>query len=197
MNYVRQFFASTLFFATLGMAIPLKAQTIQAVNVEGFRALPQEQSNWCWAASIQAVFLTKGLEISQNTIVSTAYGAPINRTAPGFDGTVKLLNSLVVDVNGGRWRVNAGAGATFPEGHWLLARLQSNEPVIIWFHDPYENHSIIINGGTYYSDGFGQILGWRSITAYDPYLDRNMTIDASNIPRFVYGTFEVDVQSLE
>jgi hypothetical protein len=183
------------FLLTIALsAFTLDAQSVEEIEVSGFEAEAQEQSNWCWAASIQSLFLTKGLVVDQTSIVTAAYGRPINATAPGFDGTLRLLNSVVVDVDGDAWYVRARAAANFPNAEWLLARFENDEPVMVWFRDPYANHSIVLHGGTYYTDRRGSFAGWQSLTAYDPLLGHDMTIDAPNIPRFVYGTFEVAIR---
>ena len=165
------------------------------VRVSGFKALPQEMSNWCWAASIQSIFLTTGLQVSQSRLVAAAYGAPVNRTAPGFDGTLNILNGLSVSADGSTWEVRASAGNSFPNANWLLNKLQNDEPVMIWYKDPNSNHSIIVNGGKYYRDNFDNV-NWQQIFAYDPWFNRNMTIDASNIPRYVYGTYDVELRKV-
>jgi hypothetical protein len=173
------------------------AQPVETIEVSGFEAKAQEQSNWCWAASIQALFLTKELEVDQADIVTAAYGRPVNATAPGFDGTLRLLNSVVVDVAGDRWRVRASAVSGSPDALWLLRRFQRGEPVMIWFQDEFTNHSIVLNGGAYYTSPSGAFRGWKSLTAYDPFIDQEMTINASNIPRYVYGTFNVSIHRVD
>lgn len=172
-----------------------RAQPTASVAVAEFAARPQEQSHWCWAASIQALFLTKGIEVEQSAIVTAAYGRLVNATAPGFEGTLRLLNAIVVDVQGNLWRVRANAGPTYPEALWLVRRFQASVPVMIRFRDPSANHSIVLNGGTYYTSAASAFLGWQTPSAYDPFFGRDMTIDATNIPRYVYGTFEVSIRS--
>lgn len=186
-----------LIFSSLLAATPASSQSWAAVQVQNFQALPQEQSNWCWAASMQALFLTKGLQVKQSAIVTAAYGAPLNKTAPGFDGSLQLLNALVLSIDGTPWKITAGAGGTYPAAPWLLQKLRANEPVMIWYRDEYTNHSIVINGGTYFTDNYGRFQGWRTITAYDPYTNRDLTISAENIPRYVYGTFDVSVKRVK
>lgn len=165
------------------------------VRVDGFKARPQVKSNWCWAASIQSIFLTSGLDISQHRLVTAAYGSAVNNTAPGFKGTLKILNGLSVSADGSTWEVRASAGNSFPNANWLLEKLQNDEPVMIWYKDQTSNHSIIVNGGRYYRDNIGNV-NWQQISAYDPWVNRNMTIDASNIPRYVYGTFDVELRKV-
>ena len=117
------------------------------VSVAKFKALPQEQSNWCWAASIQSIFLTEGLTTTQSSIVTAAYGAPMNKTAPGFGGTLTIINGLKISVDRNLWEVSASAGNSFPNSNWLYSKLSNNKPVMIWYQDQFSNHSIVINGG--------------------------------------------------
>ncbi len=164
-----------------------------AVRVSGFQAYPQEKSNWCWAASIQSIFLTHGLQVSQSQIVTAAYGSPVNTTAPGFSRTLNILNGLCVSVDGSIWRVTASARNTYPSANWLYQKLNIDEPVMVWFKDSNTNHSIIINGGRYFRDMGGNIQ-WIDVYAFDPLFNKNMTINASNIPMYVYGSFNIEVQ---
>lgn len=166
------------------------------VSIMGFKAHHQEKSNWCWAASIQSILLTKGLEVTQSNIVTAAYGAPVNRTAPGFIRTLGILDGLSVSTDGGIWKINASAGNSFPNANWLYSELQNNTPVMIWYKDNTSNHSIVINGGKYTKDGYGNIY-WQQITAYDPWRNRNMKIDAANIPKYVYGSFLIELKRLD
>jgi hypothetical protein len=175
-------------------AVFLSAQETEDIEVAGFEGRQQEASNWCWAASIQSLFLTQGLEVDQSAIVLAAYGRIVNATAPGFQGTLQLLNGKVVDIDGELWEVHARAGGSYPDAAWLMRRFRNDEPVMVWYRDEYTNHSIVLHGGTYYVNRAGSFLGWQSVTGYDPYLDRDMTIDARNIPRYVYGTFEVSLR---
>jgi hypothetical protein len=101
---------------------------------------------------------------------------------------------VVVDIDGSEWQVHARAGGSYPDAGWLLQRFRNDEPVMIWYRDPYANHSIVLHGGSYYVNAAGSFAGWQSLVAYDPLLDTDMTIDASNIPRYVYGTFEVSIR---
>lgn len=165
------------------------------ISVMGFKALPQEEQNWCWAASIQSIFLTKGLNVTQSKIVTAAYWKPINKTAPGFDGTLKILNGLAFSADGSAWKVNASAWNRFPDANWLYLELKNNKPIMIWYKDNYSNHSIVINGGRYIKDANGNV-NWQQISAYDPWKNSNIVIDAANIPRYVYGSFAIELQKL-
>lgn len=168
----------------------------EIVQVKNFIANPQEMSNWCWAASIQAVFLTKGLSASQTQIVTSAFGAPVNKTAPGFMGTLKILNGLAVSSDGSLWKISAKAINTYPNANWLHSELENNRPVMIWYKDEYSNHAIVINGGQYYTDQYGGV-NWQLLSAFDPFTNQNITIDGANIPKYVYGAFEIKLKKLE
>jgi hypothetical protein len=190
---MRRVGAFVFVFLLVVPAAALRAQQTEDVEVSGFDGRQQEESNWCWAASIQSIFRTKGLDVEQSDLVTAAYGDVVNATAPGFDGTLRLLNRIVVDIDGTEWEIHARAGASYPDGAWLLRRFENDEPVMVWYRDEFSNHSIVLHGGTYHVNGAGRFLGWQTVTAYDPYLDRDMTINAPNIPRYVYGTFEISL----
>lgn len=194
---MRRWRACGVFFATLVLCLTAThsfGQATDSVEVSGFEGHAQEMSNWCWAASIQSLLLTKGLDVSQAAIVTAAYGRPVNARAPGFQGTLALLNRVILTVEGDAWRVSASASTTAPDAHWLLRQLQEDRPVMIWFRDPNEDHSIVLTGGEYYLGPGGSFAGWRRLAAYDPFFNRTMAIDASNIPRYVYGTFMVSIE---
>ena len=118
----------------------------------------------------------------------------MNVTAPAFEGTLNLLNRSVVDKNGVSWFIHAFAAPTYPNAYWLFNKLNNNQPVMVWFRDQYQNHAIVLKGGRYKADSVQRFFEWESITAYDPYLDKDVIIDAYNIPAFVYGTFDTFIQ---
>ena len=161
--------------------------------MRNFKGKCQEYSNWCWAASIQSLFLTKGIEVTQENIVISAFGRKINSTAPGFDGTLNLLNKTILINYGETWFVNAKAVNSYPESIWLVEQLKNNNPIMIWYNDGISNHSVVVNGGSYYTDSFGNFLEWKTIVAFDPYICKNKTIYAGNIPKFVYGRFDINI----
>jgi hypothetical protein len=188
-----RFRTAVLVLAAACLGAAAQAQQIDTVEVSGFQGKAQEQTEWCWAASIQSIFLTRGLDVDQTDIVKTAYHGLVNAPAPGFQGTLQILNGLAMSVDGSTWVVKAGAGPTFPNPLWLLEKFQNNEPVMIWFRDPNENHSIVLNGGTYTVDPLGRFQTWITLQAYDPWYDRDVTIPAGNIPKYVYGTFDIQL----
>ena len=191
----------TIYFL-LGIALffSLSGARADSISISRFEGKGQEMSNWCWAASIQSIFLTKGLQVAQSDIVAAAYGRdangiPPNKTAPGFGGTLSILNGLSVGADGKLWKIKAAAGESFPNANWLFSELSANKPVMIWYKDEQTNHSIVVNGGEYLRDAFGNIQ-WVLLTAYDPWFDRIMTINAANIPQYVYGTFKIELKRL-
>lgn len=186
-----------LFLVVAALCSFCRAQHVESLDIDGFNGRPQQGHNWCWAASIQAIFLTKGLEVDQASIVTAAYGGIVDFPAPGFQRTLQILNGLAVSIDGSRWKVRAAAGPTFPNAIWAFRKLRKNEPIMIWFRDEVENHSIVINGGDYLADDDDRFISWVVLRAYDPWFDRDMTIQAENIPRYVYGTFDIVLRNLD
>lgn len=174
----------------------LAAQDVLTVSVNGFAGRPQLRNAWCWAACIQSLLLTKGVDIGQEAIVEAAYGKDVDRPAPGFEGTVDLINGLHLKSGGVEWRVHAEARPRHPDPRWLLTELSNNEPVMIWFRVPRLDHAIVLTGGKYYTDRLGKFLGWQSLSGFDPMFNRVLPIPAANIPRYVYGTFSITLTRL-
>lgn len=178
------------------IAIAANAQDTRTVTVTGFTGHPQLKNEWCWAACIQSMLEARGITIGQSAIVEAAYGRDVNQPAPGFEGTVELLNRLTLNVGGEVWKVSAYARPRHPDPKWLFEELSNNDPVMIWFRAKDLDHAIVLTGGVSLVDRLGKFVGWRSLTAYDPLLNRIMPIPGINIPRYVYGTFTIRVTKL-
>ncbi len=183
-----------LVFLPTGIA---EAQGMKTVTVPGFVRKPQEMSNWCWAACLQSLFLSSGVPIDQSDIVKAAYGEATNLAAPGIESIVTLLNNVIVDVKGERWKVRAYARHTYPNGRWLFDELNMGDAVMVWFRDPVLNHAIVLDGGTYYTNRRGEFVKWRNLRGFDPLYNKDLPIPAGSIPRFVYSTFYVKIERAE
>lgn len=64
----------------------------------------QEESQWCWAASISMVFASYGYDVDQERIVKEAYGSPVNMGAVGTTIT-QQLNRTWIDDSGKKFKV--------------------------------------------------------------------------------------------
>jgi Papain-like cysteine protease AvrRpt2 len=66
----------------------------------------QQNSQWCWAASISMICKHHGYNLSQASIVSDQYGGPVNM--PGDDQVLqKELNKIWTDDDGKKFAISA------------------------------------------------------------------------------------------
>ena len=71
----------------------------------------QFQSEWCWAASISMVFKYYGHPVSQDRIVTQAYGGPANMPAQPWT-MLSMLNRTWIDDNGHTFTSVSSPGST-------------------------------------------------------------------------------------
>jgi Papain-like cysteine protease AvrRpt2 len=120
----------------------------------------QQASEWCWAASISGVFAYYGHPISQQEIVSQAYGAIVN-----FPGTPQAimasLNRSWTDENGNTFTSIATA---YTNKFTAAQDLANDEPLIV----ASLGHAMILTAVTYtrYPNGNGFI---QSAKVRDPW----------------------------
>ncbi|MDP1586450.1 MAG: papain-like cysteine protease family protein, partial [Prosthecobacter sp.] len=60
-------------------------------------AVVQEQSQWCWAASIQMIFAHHGFKVPQQEIVKDGYGLVTNKPAPSGEAMTRALSRPWID----------------------------------------------------------------------------------------------------
>lgn len=141
---------------------------ILTINLNAIRI--QEQSNWCWASSIQDVlYQARGQTYSQSQIVSILTGWPQNRPAYAQE-VVNVLRYLGLR----SWVVNRPASPqelfnTLRSGWKLIAFVRpSNGPVghfiVLQGFNP-QNRSIIVSDpytGRTYANSLNQLYyNWR------------------------------------
>jgi len=106
----------------------------------------QQETQWCWAASIQMVLGYHGHEVDQKTIVTKAYGSAANM--PAQPGTIlKELNRTWTDKGGDRFRVGAapvGAGAVE-----MAHELAAGFPLIIGYSNGIQGHAVVLTAMSY------------------------------------------------
>jgi hypothetical protein len=121
----------------------------------------QHASEWCWAASIEAVFTYYGHPVRQQEIVQTAYGRIVNM--PGYPSEiVSLLNRRWVDDYGRPFNVQA---TTYSANTVTAAQdLAANHPLIVGSL----GHAMVLTAETYWRDanGNGRLV---AATVRDPW----------------------------
>lgn len=120
-------------------------------NVAAYGA--QENSQWCWAACISAVFAYYGYSVSQTSIVRDTWGAIVDM--PGSPAQiVNDLNSGWVDRHGRQFRAYGDVLSANPIT--AAQDLANNMPLIIGS----QGHAMVLYQLTYdrHMSGNGQVL---------------------------------------
>jgi hypothetical protein len=119
------------------------------LNVTGRGLDPQEFNQWCWAASIQAIFHYYGHSISQERIVQETFGQVINMPAQP-NVILAALNRYWVDDSGRQFMVQANSFSASPIT--AAQDLASDNPLIIGTM----GHAMVLTALEYERNGYGQ-----------------------------------------
>jgi ABC-type bacteriocin/lantibiotic exporter with double-glycine peptidase domain len=144
----------------------------------------QNQSNWCWAACIQMVFLYNGLNVSQQEIVRTVFGQLVN--LPGSpEDILAALNRRWTDANGDDFDVQGDVYSVSPVT--AAQDLANDFPLIVGTL----GHAVVLSAVDYYRDlyGNGQIV---SAVVRDPLPGRGKR--RLTPAEWVYMTFAVRIR---
>lgn len=168
------------------------------INMSAFyqtAAQPQYQNLWCWAACIAMIFAYKGRPVTQQRIVSEAYGAPYNMSAPG----IVIANSL-----NRTWTDNAGlgftclltgiydayAGVSAISDATIVNSLASGTPMVIGVGQ----HALVLTEIDYVSTASGpQIAGGQ---VFDPWTGSSRCLNASELTLAARGGSLVFIASV-
>lgn len=159
-------------------ALLFSASTAQATyvgipsNIMNFYVADQENSNWCWAASIQMVLNYHGVSITQPQIVGRTYGLDPNGPLPNWTGSFSAitsnLNNWNIDNSGHPYVVGASLNWGAPTPAVLLEELSQGHPVIVGYKSgPNSGHAVVITAANYDMSPTGPII--QSVVARDPW----------------------------
>ncbi len=112
-------------------------------------ARSQRNTQWCWAACIEMVFLYYGYNVSQETIVQQTWGGLVNN--PGTPQQILMnLNRPWMDSTGRTFYVS---GDTYSANHITAAQdLYNNRPLIIGTM----GHAMVLTSLKYIRDQYGR-----------------------------------------
>ncbi|MEZ4887671.1 MAG: papain-like cysteine protease family protein [Chitinophagales bacterium] len=134
-------------------------------------ASAQENSQWCWAASIQMIFNYYGVDITQSQIVSRTYGTDYWGNLPDWPASFQTihanLNNWSIDNNGQYYEVSAEMGMGTPTPAFLVEELSNNRPVIIGYNTGQGGHAVIVTAISYYPTAYGPQV--QTIIVRDPW----------------------------
>ena len=142
---------STLFVSTM-------AQGQHTSVVNGFKDKAQyseqEASEWCWAASIQAVLAYYGIERKQRDIVMATYGQVANVPALSPQSLYRALNNFQISDRSIQIVRSQWATGNFLTAPMLDRELTNNHPIITWFKNgPSSGHSVVIYSADFAASG--------------------------------------------
>lgn len=150
----------------------------------------QTMDKWCWAACISMVFKYYGHPISQEKIVSSVFGLPVNMPAGAGVVIAQQLNRQWQDENGRNFRSHLVAAYDLMEGESslnnrvLVKELREGHPIIIGVG----SHAVVLTGVDYDTYPNGTINVTRAIV-FDPWPGigvRHLT-QQEMIPNYPYG----------
>jgi hypothetical protein len=144
---------------------------IQTNNFNYFSS-SQNNSNWCWAASMQMIFNYYGVSISQEQIVARSYGVNPYGQLPNWTGSFQVitanLNNWSIDNFGRQYQVSASLNWGAPTPAFLIQELAAQRPVLIGYRSgPNSGHAVVITACSYIPSINGPII--QTVVVRDPW----------------------------
>lgn len=171
----KNFLFILLFFLT-SHVLTAYGQQLEYVGIPSesmdYYAAGQNNSQWCWAASIQMVLNSYGVNITQEQIVARTYGANPWGVLPNWPGSFQVihrnLNNWGVDNSGNHYVVSASIGLGAPTPKILIDELSKGKPVIIGYKSgPNSGHAVVVTAVSYINSWNGPII--QTIVVRDPW----------------------------
>lgn len=138
-------------------------------------ASSQQNSQWCWAASIQMVFGYYGVNITQSQIVSRTYGTDYWGNLPDWPASFQTihanLNNWSIDNNGQYYEVSAEMGMGTPTPAFLVEELTNGRPLILGYNTGQGGHAVVVTALSYYPTVYGPQV--QTIIVRDPWPSYN------------------------
>lgn len=159
--------------AVLFFSVPMaQAAYVGIPSSAIFFAAEQENSNWCWAASIQMVLKSYDISITQSQIVARTYGLDPNGPLPNWTGSfsdiTNNLNNWNVDNSGKHYSVSASLNWGAPTPAILIRELRKGRPVLVGYQSGQNSgHAVVITAINYEMSPKGPVI--QSIFARDPW----------------------------
>jgi hypothetical protein len=130
-----------------------------------FKSAQQEDSLWCWAASIEMVLDYHGLTVPQESVVERIYGSKINRTGDPRQ-ILTALSGLAPNKEGGASQIYAeGYTGLYP---YFVTDLINEYPLIIGLNFGSYSHAVVLTAVAYSMNANGQPVP-ASVVIRDPW----------------------------
>ena len=131
-------------------------------------AASQQDSMWCWAASIQMVLNYYRVRIEQQQIVARTYGGHLPNQGADIYAMTANLNNWSIDNLGRYYIVMASVNFGAPTPAFLLAELSQQRPMIIGYRTgPQSSHAVVVTAASYTQSPYGPII--QSVVVRDPW----------------------------
>ena len=141
------YLALCLCLGTSAQAQKLRYEGVSSKKMN-YTASTQNNTQWCWAASIQMVLRYYGVYVTQEQIVKRSFGVTRNGQLPNRTASPELitanLNKWGVDNRGQRYRVQATWGRHAPHPDMLIREMKADRPVIIGYEGEDGGHAVVI-----------------------------------------------------
>ncbi len=153
-------------------------------NQFNFFASSQNNTNWCWAASLQMIFNYYGVSIDQNQIVARSYGTDEFGNLPNWTGSFQLitanLNNWNIDNRGRQYSVTASLHWGAPTPIYLIQELTAGRPVLIGYKSgPNTGHAVVITACSYIQTMNYPVI--QTIIVRDPYPNQQNVINLGRV----------------
>lgn len=146
-------------------------QCVAQVSFSQFAATyePQYQSEWCWAACISMVFDYYGHPVSQQRVVTEAYGAPYNIPAGSGFVIARSLSRSWIDDRGRPFRsslraaFDAQAGVSAINNAVVVSAVAAGHPLIVGAR----THATVVTAVSYVPTPVGPRI--TGVGVFDPW----------------------------
>ena len=155
----------------------------------------QQESQWCWAASISMAFGFYGHRVEQADIVRAIWGQVVNLPAANGSMIIAALARKWTDANGHSFRAHGqftdlttGVGGV--NNNVIAAELAANRPLIVGT----QGHAMLVTAMTYVPDALGSVARVLDVTVPDPWPSQTTgqgvrrTLSASEMAPFFITT---------
>jgi Papain-like cysteine protease AvrRpt2 len=132
----------------------------------------QQQSQWCWAASISMLFSYYGHPVAQEKIVRSLYGTTVNLPSGTGWNIASRLNRDWMDDNNKPFKSRLTAAYDFDAGvmtldnAWIVNELDQDRPFIIGT----KGHAVVATAVRYQPTQFEPVI--LAIGVFDPWPGR-------------------------
>lgn len=130
----------------------------------------QDNTYWCWAASVQIILNYYDVDITQEDIVQKLFGRNETEDLPDTPADMKTihktLNYVGKDNSGAVYKVESKLGKGTPTASILIEQLAKKRPVLVGYLTPSGGHIVVVTAVSYIDTPSGPKIA--SIIVRDP-----------------------------